>query len=217
MPQMASEARKREAMERTLAEANEPSIVERYLKHCGLSARSDVLRGHAGLWHHTTETRLPAIVAPVLGPDGRLQSLHRVYVSAETGGKTAIEPCMTLPAIESLTGAAVRLFKVGDARELAIAESIEAALAVREIMNMPVWAVLSASGIESFVPPGNIKRLVVFASNSRNYTSQAAAFALAKRLCRERTIKIDVEIAPEPGSDWLDVFAQTSGAATLVK
>ena len=144
----------------------------------------------------------PAMVAPVLGPDGQLQSVHRTYIAD-------IKPPKKLMAVRNtVNGAAVRLFDVADT--LGIAEGIETAIAAHELFDIPVWAALSDNGVATFEPPEGLTRLVIYADNDRNFVGQKAAFTLAARLSRrvEDVVDVVVEVPPEPGTDWLDVLNQ---------
>jgi putative DNA primase/helicase len=70
-------------VQRALEEARSPRIVETYLRRRGLSVSSDVLRGDARCPYfddkRTLVGRYPAVVAPITGPDGFLQSAQRIY------------------------------------------------------------------------------------------------------------------------------------------
>lgn len=59
--------------------------------------------------------------------------------------------------------------------------------------------------MEAFQPPPGVRTLHVFADNDENCVGQAAAYALAKRLSRTG-IKVNVQIPPTTGTDWLDVL-----------
>jgi putative DNA primase/helicase len=193
---------RRRALDRVVAEATTREIVDHYLRSRGLNVGSDVLLGHPALWHATAKRRLPAVIAPISGPAGALQSLHRIYVGD-------VEPRkMTMPAVDTIKGGAVRLHEPGE--ELAVCEGVETGLAVHQLFGPPVWAALSANGVENFQPPRGLWRLTIFADNDSNFTGQAAAFALAKRLGRDG-LEVDVRIPPEPDTDWLNVLNQQRG------
>ena len=144
------------------------------------------------------------MVAPILGPDGELQSVHRIY-DAEVDPRKK-----TMPPITTIKGGAVRLFDPDE--ELGIGEGIENSLAAHELFRVPVWAALTEGGIRAFQPPPGLLRLHIFGDNDANFVGQAAAYDLAKRLHRETKGQLAVEVHVPPlvtgdKSDWLDVLA----------
>lgn len=198
-------ARKR--LEAVLRGARDRGIVERYLAVRGLRVHPHILRGHPELPYMEGEQfagRHPAMVAPVLGPDGTLQSVHRTYMARVESRKKL------MPPVDTVKGAAVRLFEADD--ELGVAEGIETAIAAHELFGMPVWACISTSGMETFDPPEGVRRVTIFADHDANFAGQKAAYVLASRIAR------NVEVAAirtplEPDTDWLDVLNEKRAAA----
>jgi putative DNA primase/helicase len=190
-------------IERLLREACHPDVVAANLRRRGLSVSSPVLRGHWRCPYYDDERKLigifPAVIAPITGADVSLQSLQRIY----TGDLGERPRKKTMPPVDTISGAAVRLFKPGD--ELGIAEGVENALAAYQLFNIPVWATLFAENLKRFEPPAGISGLHVFADNDGNYTGQEAAFRVAHRLSRN-TFPVKVHVPPDVGTDWLDVL-----------
>jgi putative DNA primase/helicase len=196
-----SAANREAAIRRALDAATSSSVVDAYLTRRGLSVRSPVLRGDPRCPYFDSEGkrigRYPAVLAPIIGPDGTLQSVARIY-------DTDVEPRKKImPPVSTIKGAAVRLFEPDE--ELAIGEGIETCLAVRELFGVPTWAALSAPGIEAFEPPPGLLRLHIYADHDANATGQRAAYILAHRLSRTG-LTVQVHIPAEADTDWLDVL-----------
>jgi putative DNA primase/helicase len=202
-PKQRPEESRRRAIEKLLAEATDNGVVTNYLTRRGLSVSSPVLKGHPRCPYFDADGKLivhlMAVVAPITGPDGSLQSVQRIYLGNVTPKKKKCTP------IDTIKGAAVRLFDIGG--ELGIAEGVETALAANEIFKVPTWAALSANEIETFQPLAGLRRLHIFGDNDSNFVGQLAAYALADRLHREQPdLIIEVHIPDGVDTDWLDVL-----------
>ena len=68
---------------------------------------------------------------------------------------------------------------------------------------------MTAWGLERFEPPPGLSELFIADDSDSSFTGQAAAYALASRLRRDRPeIAIKVEIPLVPDSDWADVLRE---------
>lgn len=173
----------------------------RYLASRGLSKGSPDLLYSPKCFESDTKKYYPAMLAKILTPDGRLASIHRTYL--EDGKKANIEkPKKMMPGLLSISGGAIRLG--GIHKRIGIAEGIETALAVTEMSpsSLPCWSVISAGGMESFVPPAGVEEVLIYGDNDRNYVGQAAAYSCAKRLAGSH--KVFVFLPEIDGQDWLD-------------
>ncbi len=194
------------AIRRLISEATAPQIVADYLRGRGLSVGSDVLLGHPGLFHVEARRRLPAVIVPIHGPDGRLQSVERIFLGD-------VEPRKKImPPIDTIRGGGCRLFD--GAAEMGVAEGAVTALAAHELFSIPVWAAMSANGIEAFELPPGVERLHIFGDNDSSFTGHHVAYALARRVRNDqRHLAIEVHIPPAVDTDWLDVLTDRGAAA----
>jgi len=178
--------------------------VMEYLSRRGLKLNTPPLnlRLHPGLPYREGIQIIgtfPAMVALVQAPDGSGVTLHRTYL--RDGQKAPVESPKKLMPGKSVTGAAIRLSMAG--KYLGIAEGIETALAASKLFGMSVWSVISAHGIETFVPPAGVLGITIFADQDESFTGQKVAYAAAYRLRRQG---LEVEVKVPPACDWLDVL-----------
>jgi len=107
------------------------------------------------------------------------QAIHRTAIDAE-GNK------IDRKALGPVGGGAVKLTDNADvAAVLGIGEGIETTLSIRRLPGlelMPLWAVLTANGIESFPALPGIESVWIAADNDTSGTGQRVAKSLAHRL-----------------------------------
>jgi putative DNA primase/helicase len=195
-------ARRLARIERLLAEANDPRVVDAFLRKRRIMLTSPVLRGHPACPYFDNGElvgKFPAVVAPILGADGTLESAALIY------GAAASEPRKKfMPVVNTINGAAVRLFDPVDGR-LGYAEGIATAVAARQLFGVPTWASLSANGMKTAVPPPGVDRVTIFADHDRSHAGQAAAYALAQRLTRAGIVA-EVQMPHVIGTDFADLL-----------
>lgn len=198
--------------------------VDRYLKGRGLEMSSypASIRCHPALGYFRKEgaakarktAEYPAMLACVRSATGDAVTLHRTYL--HDGRKLAV-PDAKKVLCAGFSGGAVRLGEPGT--ELALCEGIETGLSVMLATGKPVWSALSAGNLEKVALPATVRQVCIYGDNDADgdYTGQASAFALARRLKREETPStqrsVRVFLPKNPGSDWADVWQQRQVAA----
>lgn len=166
----------------------------------------EVLRLHRELpyWHGAEKLgAFPAMVAPIIAPDGRTVALHRTYLTADGRKADLPSPRKLTGGSGPLAGACIRLHK--PARGLiGIAEGIETALAAWCASAVPTVAAYCAGNLAAWRWPVSVRRIVIFADADRagrNAADKLRARAIAARL------RCDVMTPTDAGADWCDVWA----------
>lgn len=182
--------------------------VTEYLERRGIRVQiiPPSLRYHASLMYYregeekvVADGAYDAMLAMVSAPDGSGVTIHRTWL--KDGGKAPVSSPKKLAQGLPIKGAAIRLTPI--APVLGVAEGIETALAAMQITGIPTWACVSANGLETFVPPDGVTRLVIFGDNDLNYVGQAAAYKLASRLSLAG-LSCEVRFPESAGCDWAD-------------
>lgn len=147
-----------------------------------------------------------AIVAKVIGPDNKGVNLHRTFITPD-GRKATLDPARKLMRGALPPGSAIRLFPSGPI--LGVAEGIETALAAHQLFGVPVWALLNALGIERFVIPEGVEKLLIFADRDATFTGERSAYILANRAVVQDKVLAEVHIPSlqreRAKEDWNDV------------
>jgi putative DNA primase/helicase len=139
------------------------------------------------------------MLAVVFDVEGKPVSLHRTWLG--DGEKALVdEPRRIMPG-PLPEGACVRLSDVQG--QLGLAEGIETALAASIKFQMPVWSCLNAPMLAKWEPPRGVESITIFGDNDENFTGQAAAYTLARRMVAKK-LEVAVRIPDKPGTDWAD-------------
>ena len=161
-----------------------------------------------GKSHQTLVGKFPALVCRVTAPNGEVVTLHRTFLTKE-GTKASVrkpKKLMALPSNRTIKGGAIRLSRVqGDT--LAVAEGIETALSVIVATKQACWSVICANGMQTFVPPKGIRRVLIYADHDRSGVGLESAKVLAARL-REQGLICRIMMPRKVGFDWNDVLSR---------
>lgn len=199
--------------------------VDRYLRGRGLTLETypATLRFHPALGYYQKEgaakarkvAEYPAMLASVQDAQGAV-TLHRTYLQA---ARKLDAPDAKKVLSSGFAGATVRLAEA--THELAVCEGIETGIAVALATVKPVWCALSAGNLEKLWIPDSVRNVCIYGDNDAagDFTGQACAYALARRLKREeaqsgpRTVRVFVP--RQAGADWADVWRQRQEARLL--
>lgn len=169
-------------------------LLARYLRARGLSITPPpTLR--LALWGEQ-----PVMLARVLDARGELCGMHLTKLLPDGSGRLE----KRLAKGSHPLGGSIRLYPFEASKPLALAEGIETALAVREATGWPVWASVSATGLERAQLPPEVLEVLIAADHDK--AGLEAARKLARRLLSEGR-KVRLATPPKPGEDWLDAVA----------
>ncbi|MFR4435234.1 MAG: toprim domain-containing protein [Sutterella wadsworthensis] len=201
----------------------EQAPARRYLEGRGIRVSSrdlsvmDCVRFHPNLAYFDNESRkmvgkFPALVFAIRRFDGEIVNIHRIYLS-EDGRKAPVPEPKKMTAVAkgtSVTGGSIALLKP-EHSVIGVAEGVETALAVSTATGLPVWSCVNATLLEKFVPPKDVKCILIFADKDRSLTGQKAAKELSNRLLLSGlTVRIFLPKDPigenEKGVDWNDML-----------
>ena len=175
---------------------------ERYLLSRGIQLPPSVLAADSLRFHELCpfgSYRFPAMVALVRDiVTSEPVGIHRTALRDDGLGKRDMPDAMGARMMMGrMKGAAVMLEPAGTS--FGIAEGIETALSAREIMNLPLWAVLSAAGMEGFPVIYGAKFLRLCADHDR--VGIKAAKTCARRYF-DAGIEAEIRCPDAEGTDW---------------
>lgn len=178
------------------------TLLTKYLaaRRCPLTAQ--LVDGSALRFHPQCPfgaNRLPAMLALIrdIGT-GEPVGIHRTALRDDGSGKRVMpEGIPQKMMLGTASNAAVMLEP--SAAVMGIAEGIETALSARRIFGIPVWALLSASGISTCPIIPGVGRLIIFADHDK--VGLEAAYKCAERYSRAG-IDGDIRYPSIVGEDW---------------
>jgi putative DNA primase/helicase len=164
------------------------------------------LRLHPALpyWHGGNSVgTFPAMVAPMVAPNGRIVALHRTYLSSD-GRKADVAAVKKLSATAGVLAGACVLLHPPRGGTLGIAEGIETALAAWLASGVPTVAAYCAGNLAAWQWPASVQRIVIFADHDK--AGREAAGLLRSRALAAR-LRCGVLTPTDDGADWCDVWA----------
>ena len=220
------DTKKQQRIDATLTQSINMGLpLERYLINRGLSQLinkiPDCLRFHPSLpyWQETTNglweqsAICPAMLGVVTNLNGKVLTLHRTFLSNDGNKAPFPHPKKLMPPAlpGSLRGCSIKLSTPTDT--LCLTEGIETALAVWLDTDMPTWACISATLLESVDIPSYVKHVYIMADKDHSKTGERSAQQLAQRLLtKHKNITVKICLPPlaigdnKKSIDWLDVY-----------
>lgn len=183
--------------------------VTMYLKRRGMAGLWPLpacLRYHFRLPYWDGEVKLgefPAMVAPLVAPDGRTVALHRTYLTRDGRKADVPTPKKLTGACGPLAGACIPLARPVQG-VIGIAEGIETALAASCGSGLSVVAAYSAGNLAAWQWPAGTQQLVVFADHDK--AGREAADTLRARAMAAH-LRCDIRVPEEDGTDWADAWS----------
>lgn len=153
--------------------------------------------------------KFPAIVSLVASADGEFLGIHRTYLSFD-GSKAPVSQVKMV--LGSISCGSIHLDE-NLRQTLHLSEGLETALAIREIINEPVWSAISAGNLAKVEIPSKVKKVHIWADLDCSGAGEIKAHELARKLYHtgvEVIIHLPEVTIPEGAKsiDWLDVLIQ---------
>ena len=176
-----------------------------YLKSRGLEPTRAIKQATLTYWHEGKKMgNYEAMVCRIVAHDNKPESFHITYLENGRKAKVPMSKKVMTP-MRTITGGAIRLFKPSEI--LGIAEGVETALSCSKMFKIPVWSVVTANGMENFIPPNGVRKLVIFADNDESFTGQASAYICAKiNKARGLDVEVKTSVLGDFNDDLMDLI-----------
>jgi hypothetical protein len=173
------------------------TLGERYFRGRDITIDlSPTLRCHPALLHHATGVPLPAVVAAISGPAGKVTAVLRTFLDLHGRKAPVTDAKMSLGCM--LDGA-IRLAPAGEV--LGLAEGLETALSAQQLHRVPVWA-CCGTRYDRVAVPETVRHLIIFGDNGE---AGRQAAERAKLTHAKRGRRIELRFPAFDLKDWNDV------------
>ena len=190
----------RTALAQRIWQRSEPAAgtpVARYLLSRGIEVEPPESLRYAVLRHKPTGLRLPAMMAAVQDPAGRVIAVHRTYLASDSHRKADVDQNKMM--LGAVAGGGVWLGPPADA--VLLSEGIESGLSAMQLCGLPACATLSTSGLRAILLPACVRDVLICADGDE--PGLAAAYYAAARLTNQgRRVKI---ARPPQSTDFNDL------------
>lgn len=203
---------------------NENDPVVKYLRSRGIRGdwilKAKNVRHHPRAYINVNKVLLkkPCMALRFTSKEGKSINIHRTFLE-DSGEKMGVDkPKLQMKGIEKMRGGAVRIGNnysiLKNGGRLHLAEGFENAASIADLYLEPVAATLSASLMQTFEPPQEVKELVIWADNDDDGTGINAgldsANKLIAKLLKERPdIKVILKLPPSKEEDWNDLYRKS--------
>jgi phage/plasmid primase-like uncharacterized protein len=178
------------------------------------------IRFHPNAWYkdkNDNQSSAPTMLLKFQSPDGTPCNIHKTFLSTKTTGKADInDPKLMMKPSCKMRGGAVRIGDIDSIVRndgvLHVSEGFENGATIADVHEQPSWATLNWALLQGFIPPQEVKTLVIWSDNDPldekgNNAGTDAAKKLQARLKTERPdLKIILKIPPNKKEDWNDLY-----------
>ncbi|MFK5894595.1 MAG: toprim domain-containing protein [Pseudomonadota bacterium] len=167
-------------------------------------------------WENGKFILTPAIVSLITDINGHVEALHKIHLT-NNGYKAKVDsPKKISTPINSIKGCSIKFEWPNDI--LFLTEGLEDALAIWIETKQPVWACISAYGLQTVEIPGTVKLVYIMADKDRTEQGEKSANILAQRLISKGVIVhilLPEQDIPNGAKsiDWLDIYNLEKQAA----
>lgn len=145
---------------------------------------------------------LPALLAAVTGPDGRLTAVEVTYLDGRGNRSLRARPPRKVVGVIP-AGSAVRFHPPRPT--LLVAEGVFTCLAAMARFGLPGWALLSTSNLRRWTPPAGVTRLVIAGDRGPDGERSAARLRDA---AAASGVRAEIVLPPAGAGDWADLAVQ---------
>lgn len=198
--------------------------VEAYLAGRGIDLREmgrqpGSLRFHPAVWCGEVRRPLPAMLAAICGPSGKLVAVHRTWLAQTPSGDwTKADLQAPKKVLGSFAGGCIRLWRGTSGKSLSMAEQNESAIVAEGIetglsvaLACPerrVLCAVSLSNMKSLKLPEAVREITIAADNDAgNESARKALNAAIHEFIRQCRV-VRVAMPETEGRDWNDVIRE---------